>query len=182
MYSAMQVWLERAVARWADRDRHWAQASQRMAGWPLVMWSLVTASRLGDGPLWIAIMALLPLVGGPDGTACALQMAGVALLNLAIYRVIKRRVARPRPFVSCPGIRCCTHPLDDFSFPSGHTLHAIAFALVLGYHFPFSVWLVAPFALLVAASRMVLGLHYPSDVAVGAAIGVASALLVLAVN
>jgi undecaprenyl-diphosphatase len=182
MYSAMQVWLERAVARWADRDRRWAQASHRMSGWPLVMWSLVTASRLGDGPLWVAIMALLPLVGGPDGTACALQMVGVALLNLSIYRVIKRRVARPRPFVSCPGIRCCTHPLDDFSFPSGHTLHAIAFALVLGYHFPLSVWLAAPFALLVAASRMVLGLHYPSDVAVGAAIGVASALLVLAVN
>jgi undecaprenyl-diphosphatase len=109
-------------------------------------------------------------------------MLGVGLLNLAIYRVVKRRVARPRPFVSCPGIRCCTHPLDDFSFPSGHTLHAIAFALVLGYHFPFSVWWAAPFALLVAASRMVLGLHYPSDVAVGAAIGVGSALLVLAVN
>jgi len=53
---------------------------------------------------------------------------------------------------------------------------------VLGYHFPFAVWLAGPFALLVAASRMVLGLHYPSDVAVGAAIGISSAVLVLAVN
>ena len=178
----MQVWLERAVARWVDRDRRWAQAVHRVANWPLVMLSLVLASRLGDGVLWVAIIAMLPLVAGPTGSACAVQMLGVGLLNLAVYRFIKRRVARPRPFESCPGIRCCTHPLDDFSFPSGHTMHATAFALVLGYHFPLSAWWAAPFALLVAASRMVLGLHYPSDVAVGAAIGISSALVVLAVN
>lgn len=178
----MQVWLERAVARWADRDRRWARAVHRSANWPLVVLCLVLASRLADGPLWVAVMALLPLMGGPTGTACGLQMLGVGLLNLAIYRVIKRRVARPRPFVSCPDIRCCTNPLDDFSFPSGHTMHATAFALVLGYHYPLSVWWAAPFALLVAGSRMVLGLHYPSDVAVGAAIGISGALMVLAVN
>ncbi|HYJ99450.1 MAG TPA: phosphatase PAP2 family protein [Burkholderiaceae bacterium] len=44
------------------------------------------------------------------------------------------------------------------------------------------MWAVGPFALLIAASRMVLGLHYPSDVAVGAAIGVVSATAVLMVN
>jgi undecaprenyl-diphosphatase len=179
---AVQVWLERAVARWADRDRRWAQAVHRVASWPVVMLSLVLASRLGDGPLWYATIAVLPLLAGTRGTACALQMAGVGLLNLAIYRYIKRHVERPRPFRACPGIRCCTNPLDEFSFPSGHTLHAVAFAIVLGYHFPFAMWIAGPFALLVAASRMVLGLHYPSDVAVGAAIGTTSAVLVLAVN
>ncbi|HEX6722044.1 MAG TPA: phosphatase PAP2 family protein, partial [Burkholderiaceae bacterium] len=116
------------------------------------------------------------------GTACALQMLGVGLLNLSIYRYVKRRTCRPRPFVSCPGIRACTAALDDFSFPSGHTLHAVSFAIVLGYHFPWAAWIAGPFALLIAASRMVLGLHYPSDVAVGAAIGVVSAVAVLMVN
>jgi undecaprenyl-diphosphatase len=178
----MQVWLERAVARWADRDRRWAQAAHRIANWPIVVYSLVLASRLGDGPAWVALIALLPLTAGPTGTACAMQMGGVGLLNLAIYRYVKRRVCRPRPFTCCPGIRACTHPLDDFSFPSGHTLHSVAFSIVLGYHFPFAVWIAGPFALLVAASRMVLGLHYPSDVAVGAAIGIGSAVLVLMVN
>ena len=178
----MQVWLERTVARWADRDRRWAHAVHRVANWPLVVASLVLASRLGDGPLWVGLIAVLPLLAGPTGSACALQMLGVGLLNLAIYRLIKRRVARARPFVSCPGIRCCTRPLDDLSFPSGHTMHAVAFAIVLGYHFPAAVWLAVPFALLVAASRMVLGLHYPSDVAVGAAIGIGGSLMVLAVN
>lgn len=178
----MQVWLERTRERWVDRDRRWATACHRIASWPLVVLALVLASRLGDGPPWYALIALLPLVGGPTGTACALQMLGVGLLNLAIYRYIKRRTCRPRPFVSCPGIRACTDALDDFSFPSGHTLHAVAFSIVLGYHYPWAAWIVGPFALLVAASRMVLGLHYPSDVAVGAAIGVVSAVAVLMVN
>ncbi|MCW5659601.1 MAG: phosphatase PAP2 family protein [Burkholderiaceae bacterium] len=178
----MQVWLERTRARWVDRDRRWVTACHRIAQWPLVVLTLVLASRLADGPLWYALIALLPLTAGRTGTACALQMLGVGLLNLAIYRYIKQRTCRPRPFVACPGIRACTAALDDFSFPSGHTLHAVAFSIVLAYHYPWAAWIVGPFALLVAASRMVLGLHYPSDVAVGAAIGVASAVLVLMVN
>ena len=178
----MQVWLERTRARWVDRDRRWARACHRIANWPPGLLGLLLASRLGDGPVWYALIALLPLVGGPIGTACALQMAGVGLLNLAIYRYVKQRTCRPRPFVACPDIRACTSALDDFSFPSGHTLHAVSFAVVLGYHYPWAVWAVGPFALLIAASRMVLGLHYPSDVAVGAAIGVVSATAVLMVN
>jgi undecaprenyl-diphosphatase len=178
----MQVWLERTRERWVDRDRRWAAACHRIANWPAVVLALVLASRLGNGPLWYALIALLLLLGGPTGTACALQMLGVGVLDLAIYRYIKQRTCRPRPFVSCPGIRACTAALDDFSFPSGHTLHAVAFAIVLGYHYAWAAWIVGPFALLVAASRMVLGLHYPSDVAVGAAIGVVSAVLVLMVN
>jgi undecaprenyl-diphosphatase len=178
----MQVWLERTRERWVDRDRRWATACHRIANFPQVVLALVRASRLADGPLWYVLIALLPLIGGPKGTACSLQMLGVGMLNLAIYRYIKRRTCRPRPFVACPGIRACTEALDDFSFPSGHTLHAVAFSIVLGYHYPWAAWIVGPFALLVAASRMVLGLHYPSDVAVGAAIGVVSAVAVLMVN
>jgi undecaprenyl-diphosphatase len=178
----MHVWLERAVARWADRDLRWAQACHRVAASPTLTLALVLASRLGDGPLWVALIALLPLLAGLTGTACALQMLGVGLLNLALYRYLKRRTGRPRPFVACSDIRACTRALDDFSFPSGHTLHAVAFSIVLGYHFAWAAWITGPFALLVAASRMVLGLHYPSDVAVGAAIGVVSAVAVLAVN
>ena len=178
----MQLWHERTRERWVDRDRRWAVACHRIASWPAVVLALVLASRLGNGPLWYVLIALLPLVDGRHGAACALQMLGVGALNLAIYRYIKRRTCRPRPFVSCPGIRACTDALDEHSFPSGHTLHAMAFAIVLAFHYPWAAWIVGPFALLVAASRMVLGLHYPSDVAVGAAIGVVSAVGVLMVN
>jgi len=62
-------------------------------------------------------------------------------------------------------------PLDAFSFPSGHTLHAVAFTLVALSYFPALAPVLVPFALLTAASRVVLGLHYPSDVLAGAALG-----------
>jgi undecaprenyl-diphosphatase len=74
----------------------------------------------------------------------------------------------------------CARALDKHSFPSGHTLHAVAFATLLSFHYPsFSVPLWG-FALRVASSRIVLGLHYPSDVIVGAGIGALTAGTALA--
>lgn len=52
-------------------------------------------------------------------------------------------------------------PLDEFSFPSGHTLHAVAFSLVAMAHYPVLAWALVPFTASVAVSRVVLGLHYP---------------------
>ena len=73
-------------------------------------------------------------------------------------------------------------PLDHFSFPSGHTLHAVMVTTTLGYIQPILLLLMLPFTILIALSRMILGLHYPSDVLVGAVIGaaVASLMIVLA--
>ena len=66
-------------------------------------------------------------------------------------------------------------PLDEFSFPSGHTLHAVAFTLVALTYYPLLAWLLIPFSASVAASRVVLGLHYPSDVLAATVIGSALA-------
>jgi undecaprenyl-diphosphatase len=77
--------------------------------------------------------------------------------------------------VTFDGIRAGTPPLDRYSFPSGHTLHAVSFTAIATAHFPELGWVLVPFTVLVAASRVVLGLHYPSDVLAGAAIGAALA-------
>ena len=70
-------------------------------------------------------------------------------------------------------------PLDEFSSPSGHTLHAVAFSLVAMAHYPALAWALVPFTASVAVSRVVLGLHYPSDVLAATAIGSALAALSL---
>lgn len=129
-------------------------------------------SRLGDGVFWYALMALLDLFGGTRGQQAALHMALVGLVAAALYKALKRWTRRPRPFRSHADITAYVAPLDEFSFPSGHTLHAVSFSLVALGWFPVLAPLLIPFTLLVALSRVVLGVHYPSDVLAATLVGV----------
>lgn len=132
-------------------------------------------SRLGDGVFWYALMAVLPLKYGWYGAKAALVMALVGAINLMLYRKCKAAFARERPFVLLSPINLAAVPLDRYSFPSGHTLHAVGFSLVATAFFPALGVALYPFAFLVALSRPLLGLHYPSDVLVAALIGFAVA-------
>lgn len=156
---------------WVARDLVWAQWLHRVARYQTPVKALVVVSKLGDGLFWYVLIAGLALMGGTNGRDVATQMVLTALLNLPLYFWLKHSIGRPRPFVACPDIRACVHALDKFSFPSGHTLHAVAFAVVFSWHFPLYGVALIPMVLLIALSRVALGLHYPSDVAAGAAIG-----------
>lgn len=136
-------------------------------------------SRLGDGVFWYALMAAIALLAGARGPAIALQMALTGLVAAMLYRLLKRWTRRPRPFRAHAAIIAYTAPLDEFSFPSGHTLHAVTFSLVALSHLPMLAPLLVPFTLLVAVSRVVLGLHYPSDVLAAMLIGILLAALSL---
>jgi len=105
------------------------------------------------------------------GVACSLT-----------YKWLKSKTLRPRPFAVHRAIRLAADPLDRYSFPSGHTLHAAAFTVIAVAYFPALALLLVPFSLLVALSRPVLGLHYPTDVIAGGGIGVLIALLVLEIS
>ncbi|MCS6947734.1 MAG: phosphatase PAP2 family protein, partial [Steroidobacteraceae bacterium] len=132
---------------------------------------LRVVSRLGDGAFWYGLIAVMPLLLGRPGVLVAAQMLATGAVGLAIYRHLKSRLVRERPFVRLVGVECWMPPLDRYSFPSGHTLHAIAFTIIAVSHLPLLAILLVPFTVLVAASRVVLGLHYPSDVLAGAALG-----------
>jgi undecaprenyl-diphosphatase len=141
------------------------------------MWLRVffkAASRLGDGVIWYALMLALPFMYGSQGLKVAAVMLVTGAVNLAAYKWLKRTFVRERPFIRHAGISLAQAPLDRYSFPSGHTLHAVAFAWQSCVAFPELSILLVPLALAIAASRVVLGLHYPTDVLVGALLGVIS--------
>ena len=138
-------------------------------------------SRLGDGAFWYALMLALLVADGTAAIAPVLHMAAAGLAGTTLYRWLKAKISRPRPFQANGAITCNARPLDQFSFPSGHTLHAVAFTTIAIAYYPRLAFLLIPFTFLVALSRMVLGLHYPSDVLAGAAIGAASAGISLAI-
>ncbi len=137
-----------------------------------------TVSRLGDGPLWYCLM-LAFAASGSEGARVSLQMAVAGVVGALLYRELKHRLVRERPFVAHGRIRAGTAPLDRYSFPSGHTLHAVAFATIVVEQVPVLAWPLLPFAATIAASRVVLGLHYPTDVLAGGLLGFAIARAIL---
>ena len=136
-------------------------------------------SWLGDGKFWYSLMLALPFVYGEAGISASLQMAMVGVAGLIVYKLIKAHTHRLRPFAVNQDINLGTSPLDQYSFPSGHTLHAVSFTIIASSCFPELAWLLIPVTLLIALSRVVLGLHYPSDVGIGALIGSSLASLSL---
>ena len=133
-------------------------------------------SWLGNGIFWYALMLGLLVLHKGEAVLPVLHMAFVGAVCTASYKMLKRGTVRPRPYQAMHGIAAGAPVLDTFSFPSGHALHAVAFTLVACYYYPDLAVILVPFTLLTAASRVVLGLHYPSDVLAGAAIGAAVAL------
>lgn len=168
----MRRWLDESRVHGIALDRRWALALHRGAERPRVLWWLIQISRVGDGPLWLSMLVLLPTLDRRSGWNAALQLLELGALNLCIYWALKRSTRRDRPYQQCDGIRACAHSADRFSFPSGHTLHAVSFATLLSGYYPGWAPLLWCFAMLVAVSRIVLGLHYPSDVLAGVLIGV----------
>jgi len=168
------------LSRFNDWDLNLCQACNDLSRQRTVRESFKLISRLGDGVFWYALMAGLLLAYQAAALTAVLHMLGVGLVSTLVYKLIKKKTLRPRPFNVYPSIVCNGHALDQFSFPSGHTLHAVSFSIVAIAYFPALSWLVLPFTLLVALSRPILGLHYPSDVLVGALLG--GLLAVLSLN
>ena len=163
----MPPWLEAGRARGVATDLRCARALHRAAARPLLQRMLWCCSRAGDAPVWFAVVGPLLWITPEVGRLALLLGAA----NLLLYWPLKALTRRSRPCVQWDDIRAFERASDQYSFPSGHTLHAVAFAVLLSAWQPLLAPLLIGFALLLAASRVVLGVHYPSDVLAGAAIG-----------
>jgi undecaprenyl-diphosphatase len=134
-------------------------------------------SRLGDGVFWYTLMLAILITQQAEGIKPVLHMATAGLTGTFIYKWLKAKTHRPRPFQVRQDVWVTGKPLDHFSFPSGHTLHAVAFSGVALVYYPMLASLLITFTVMVGMSRVILGLHYPSDVIAGAAIGASIAYL-----
>jgi undecaprenyl-diphosphatase len=157
--------------RYLDWEHTLTVGAHRLHAYRMARGVFGIASRLGDGIGWYAVMAALVLLYGRTAWIPVGWMLGTAVLGFALYWAIKKLTARPRPCHVFDTIKLSVDPLDKYSFPSGHTLHAVNFSVQIVAFAPEFAWLVLPFATLVITSRMVLGLHYLSDVLAGASIG-----------
>lgn len=130
-------------------------------------------THIGDGYFWGLICVLLFFVN----LGAALAVTFAQLIEIIFQKILKFIFLRERPYVKHADISNLIIPPDRFSFPSGHTAASMAMAVSFAAVFPafFIPFLIL--ACLIAFSRMYLGLHYPSDVAVGVMLGIASAKL-----
>ena len=154
-----------------DSDR---RLSERVRSWTPPRWFrlwMVGATRFGDGP-GVGGHGRGPRRGRFPRARGGRRRHGAALLASGVFLALKRRFRRPRPCDMAPTRSFDVSPPDPFSFPSGHSMNAFAIGTVLALSFPPLLPALAFLAASIAASRVVLGMHYVSDVGAGAALGV----------
>jgi len=136
----------------------------------LRLWMLA-ATRCGDGGLWYALGLFVALYGGPLRFHALLAATLAVATGVALFLELKRAFKRKRPCMLEPHCWADLLPPDQFSFPSGHTITAFALTASLGGFYPEMLPGLFFCAISVAASRIVLGMHFLSDVLAGAALG-----------
>lgn len=147
---------------------------RRLNRWHAPRWVqvwMLLATRAGDGWLWYLLGAVIILFGGGDRFAAVGAAALAAAFGIAIFLTLKKAAGRRRPSAFEPHCWATLLPPDQFSFPSGHTITAFAVVVSLCHFYPELTPGLYFCALSVAASRILLGMHFLSDVVAGAAIG-----------
>ncbi|MCL1983393.1 MAG: phosphatase PAP2 family protein [Clostridiales bacterium] len=154
-------------------------AIQQLTGPPWLDGLMAGLSWIGNnGMIWILLAVFLLIYPKTriSGAACAVAL----LLSLLLCNLIlKNMVARLRPYDVLSWLQPLVPPLTDFSFPSGHASASFAAATAIALSGMGKRWVVPAFALaaLISFSRLYTGMHYPTDVLGGAALGVLCGIL-----
>jgi undecaprenyl-diphosphatase len=159
---------------WGYIENRDHRVMRRMNRWKAPRWIrywMLTATRFGDGWIWYSLALALLLTGGPHRFAAVTGAGAAAIIGIFVFKLLKRISRRPRPCQIEPHCWAEILPPDQFSFPSGHTMTAFSIALVLSYFYPSLQWPMYFLAISIAVSRVVLGMHFLSDVLAGAVLG-----------
>ncbi len=148
----------------------WIQENLRCAALTPVMKLLSTLGNAGIFWIVLTVLLLLFCKTRRTGVYCA---AAIVLTFLVVNCAIKPLVARVRPYDLFPEIQILVHAEHDFSFPSGHSANSFCCAWALFRRAPRKYGVAAlVLAALIALSRLYVGVHYPTDVLAGVALGV----------
>ena len=167
---------------WGYIENRDHRVMRRVNNWPAPRWIrfwMLAATRMGDGWIWYSLGAMLLAFGGMRGYSAVGAAGSAAILGICVFKGLKAVSRRPRPCQLQPHCWATILPPDQFSFPSGHTMTAFSIALVVTYFYPTLEWPLYFLAFSIALSRIVLGMHFLSDVLAGALLG--SALGVAAI-
>ena len=137
-------------------------------------------SRSGDGHLYLLLFFWSGWQQGYQSPLFMAILAGFAI-ERPVYYILKNSFKRNRPESVLEDFHSVIEPADRFSFPSGHTSAAFMIAVLCGYFYPAIFLLLLGWALLVGVSRIVLGVHFPTDTLMGMALGISAALISLEV-
>ena len=136
-----------------------------------VRWWMLLATRAGDGWLW-GFVGIALLLSNDEMRFRAVEAAGCATgAGIAIFHCLKRLFCRTRPRDIEPHCWANIVTRDKFSFPSGHSTTAFAVALCLGSFYPEILPVLLVLAANVAISRVMIGMHFMTDVLVGSGMG-----------
>ncbi|MDA8229292.1 MAG: phosphatase PAP2 family protein [Desulfitobacterium hafniense] len=129
------------------------------------------------GAIWSIALSLILLVSKNSfWHKSGVQLATSLLISHLVVQLCKRFLPRRRPYQALQNVYTGPKLYQDASFPSGHSTAAFCIATVFSTILPALSILFFLLALLVAVSRVYLGMHYPSDITVGAILGVATAV------
>lgn len=132
-----------------------------------------------NGLIWLCLAVFL-YVSGPQRRRTSFLMLLALLFSFVLgEEILKHIIQRPRPFLSLEGVNLLVTSPGSFSFPSGHTASAFASSLVIARKIPRLAWPLILLAVLMAFSRVYVGVHYPLDILGGALLGAICARLVL---
>jgi undecaprenyl-diphosphatase len=159
---------------WGFGERTDYRLMRKLNRWSAPKWLrlwMMAATRGGDGLLWYAMGAMVAIFGGAYRLPALVAAVAAVAVGISLFIKLKRTCGRKRPCAIEPHCWATLLPPDQFSFPSGHSITAFAVAVSLGHFYPEASIGLFFCAASVAASRVLLGMHFLTDVIAGAMIG-----------